>query len=47
MDFLADSWPQVFDDSEARQDWLWQPQYDLKKLVKTMVENIHSMHLQS
>ena len=25
----ADSWPQVFDDSEARAEWNWKPQYDI------------------
>jgi nucleoside-diphosphate-sugar epimerase len=26
---LAESWPESIDDTMARQDWGWQPQYDL------------------
>ena len=34
--FLADSWPQVFDDSNARDDWGWEPEYDLSKMCHDM-----------
>ncbi|XP_036216789.1 L-threonine 3-dehydrogenase, mitochondrial [Bactrocera oleae] len=37
---IADSWPQVFDDSEARRDWGWQHKYDLKNLVNFMVKDV-------
>lgn len=37
---IADSWPQIFDDSEARQDWGWQHKYDLDKLVDLMVRDV-------
>jgi threonine 3-dehydrogenase len=37
---IADSWPQVFDDSGARNDWGWTPEFDLKKLVSYMVNSI-------
>jgi len=37
---IADSWPQVFDDSEARNDWNWKPKYDLDKLVEFMVNDV-------
>ncbi|XP_050333281.1 L-threonine 3-dehydrogenase, mitochondrial [Bactrocera neohumeralis] len=37
---IADSWPQVFDDSEARRDWGWQHKYDLKNLVSFMVKDV-------
>jgi len=36
----ADSWPQVLDDSNARQDWHWQHHYDLQQLVKVMLEKL-------
>ena len=36
----ADSWPQVFDDSEARRDWNWKPEVDLDNLVKLMVKEV-------
>lgn len=38
--FTAESWPQVFDDSEARRDWGWKHQYDLQRLVETMVRDV-------
>lgn len=37
---IADSWPQVFDDSEARSDWGWEHKYNLERLVKTMVKEV-------
>nr|CAD7200429.1 unnamed protein product [Timema douglasi] len=37
---IADSWPQVFDDSEARSDWGWKHQYDIDKLVQAMVTEV-------
>lgn len=33
---IADTWPQVFDDSRARRDWAWQHEYDLDKMCKIM-----------
>lgn len=41
----ADSWPQVFDDSEARLDWLWKPKYDLDKLVDCMVQEVRENYV--
>jgi nucleoside-diphosphate-sugar epimerase len=32
----ADSWPEVFDDSEARAEWNWKPDYDLDAMVDIM-----------
>ncbi|XP_043287613.1 L-threonine 3-dehydrogenase, mitochondrial [Venturia canescens] len=37
---IAESWPQVFDDEEARRDWGWQHKYDLEKLVKKMLRDV-------
>lgn len=37
---IADSWPRSIDDSAARQDWGWQHQYDLGKMVKVMLEKL-------
>jgi nucleoside-diphosphate-sugar epimerase len=37
---IADSWPQSIDDSTARNDWGWKPEYDLKKMTKDMIENL-------
>lgn len=37
---IADSWPMVFDDYNARKDWNWHPKYDLAALVKKMFEEL-------
>ena len=37
---IADSWPQSIDDSVARNDWQWKPEYDLSKMTKEMLENL-------
>ena len=37
---IANSWPQSIDDSAARADWGWRPQYDLKGMVEDMVLNL-------
>jgi nucleoside-diphosphate-sugar epimerase len=35
---IADSWPVSIDDSLARAEWGWNPQYDLQKMTKNMIE---------
>lgn len=37
---IADTWPQSIDDSQARTDWGWQPEYDLTAMTKALYENI-------
>ena len=37
---IADSWPAVIDDSQARTDWGWQPSYDLAAVVADMLEHL-------
>lgn len=37
---IADSWPESIDDSAARADWNWHEEYDLKKLVEVMLDNV-------
>jgi nucleoside-diphosphate-sugar epimerase len=37
---IADSWPRSIDDSAARQEWGWRPQYDLSLMVKDMLEKL-------
>ena len=39
---IADSWPNSIDDSLARSDWHWQPEFDLKKLTSTMINGLKS-----
>ena len=37
---IADSWPKSIDDSTAREDWGWQPKYDLAGMTKEMFDNL-------
>lgn len=37
---IADSWPQIIDDSKARADWKWNHDFDLSQMVKNMLENL-------
>jgi nucleoside-diphosphate-sugar epimerase len=37
---IADSWPQSIDDSVARKDWGWRPEYDLQKMSGDMMRNL-------
>ncbi len=37
---IADSWPRSLDDSAARREWGWKPDYDLQAMVKDMIENL-------
>ncbi len=37
---IADSWPNSLDDSAAREEWNWQPAFDLDSMVEDMLENI-------
>lgn len=36
---IADSWPKSIDDSEARTDWNWKPEFDLERMTKVMLKN--------
>lgn len=37
---IADSWPKSIDDSAAREEWGWQHEYDLPKVVDDMLANL-------
>ena len=43
---IADSWPMSIDDSAARAEWNWKPQYDLDGMVKDMLEKLGRRHAQ-
>ncbi len=34
---IADSWPQSIDDSAAREEWGWKPDYDLARMTEDML----------
>ena len=42
--FIADSWPEVLDDSRAMADWGWKHRYDLPAMTKIMFEKISKQH---
>ncbi|MBU0528494.1 L-threonine 3-dehydrogenase [bacterium] len=35
---IAESWPNSMDDSAAREEWGWEPDYDLEAMTKDMLE---------
>ena len=37
---IADSWPQSIDDSIAKNDWGWKPEFDLENMTADMLENL-------
>ena len=37
---IADSWPDRLDDQAARDEWGWEHQYDLARMVEDMLENL-------
>ncbi len=41
---IADSWPQSIDDSAARKEWGWRPDYDLAKMTKDMLDVLGKRH---
>ena len=40
---IADSWPDSIDDSAAREEWGWCPEYDLKSITEDMLINIQAI----
>ncbi|XP_076059066.1 L-threonine dehydrogenase [Oratosquilla oratoria] len=39
---IADTWPEVFDDTDARLDWGWKHQYDLSDMCKIIFDNLRA-----
>jgi nucleoside-diphosphate-sugar epimerase len=37
---IADSWPQSLDDSTARLDWAWSPEYTIERTVHEMLQRL-------
>lgn len=41
---IADSWPNDVDDTAAREEWGWKPDYDLDAMTEDMLKNIRIKH---
>ena len=41
---IADEWPMIFDDNQAREDWGWKHDYDLEHLVDIMITNLKRIY---
>lgn len=37
---IADTWPNSMDDSCAREEWGWKPEFDLERMTVDMLEKI-------
>lgn len=40
---IADSWPQVIDDSHARNDWGWEHKFDLASMTNDIITNLKTL----
>jgi nucleoside-diphosphate-sugar epimerase len=40
---IADSWPKSIDDSAARKDWGWKPQFGLTEMTNSILKNLPSL----
>ncbi|SEL76368.1 NAD-dependent epimerase/dehydratase family protein [Parapedobacter koreensis] len=41
---IADTWPDSVDDTEARKDWGWEPQFTLADITSDMITNLNKIH---
>lgn len=39
---IADSWPRTIDDSAARSDWSWKPNFTLDRMIDEMLRNLRT-----
>jgi nucleoside-diphosphate-sugar epimerase len=44
---IADSWPQVIDDTSARTDWGWRAQFQLAAMVEDMLRGLRGLRVQA
>src|SRR5690606_29015476 len=40
---IAASWPKSIDDTQARRDWGWRPDFDLARMVQEILEKLPSL----
>ncbi|MFC2156914.1 L-threonine 3-dehydrogenase [Acidobacteriota bacterium] len=41
---IADTWPKTIDDSAARKEWGWTPDYDLESMTEDMIKILSKRH---
>lgn len=41
---IADSWPKSINDSVAREDWHWKPEYNLNRMTEDMFMHLSAVH---
>ena len=41
---IAESWPNKMDDSAAREEWGWNPKWDIDKMTQDMLKVIKEKH---
>ena len=41
---IADNWPKTIDDKEARNDWGWEPKFNLKLMTSVMLEKLEEKY---
>jgi nucleoside-diphosphate-sugar epimerase len=41
---IASKWPNSIDDSKAKEDWNWKPEYDLEAMTITMIEKLKEQY---
>ncbi len=41
---IADSWPSSIDDTAARKEWDWRPEYDLQAMTEDMLTRLRARH---
>lgn len=41
---IADSWPKTIDDSAAREEWGWRPEWDLQAMASDMLERLRERY---
>ena len=39
---IADSWPRRIDDTAAREEWGWKPEYDLEAMTADMIAQLRA-----
>lgn len=41
---IADSWPKTIDDTVARRDWGWKPEFDLPRMTREMITQLSTIY---